>query len=104
MPTLRVLTFNVLSGAAGREGLVREVVRAIRPDLAVFAEARETKAFEAVLGEVGPHLISGGDHTNRACVVVASRWPIVASERFGPPWASAKWVRATVRPFEWTTA
>lgn len=99
MPIFRVMTFNVLYGATNRERLVREVVQEIRPDVAVFTEARGTKEFESVAKDVGNHLVRGGGPMDRDFVVVASRWPIDESQRFRPGWGWSKWIRARIRPF-----
>ncbi|HEX6463593.1 MAG TPA: hypothetical protein VFZ98_04045 [Vicinamibacterales bacterium] len=42
MPILRVMTYNVLYGGAGREELIGAVVRPLQPDIAIFTEARAT--------------------------------------------------------------
>jgi endonuclease/exonuclease/phosphatase family metal-dependent hydrolase len=75
---MRVVTYNVLDGATGRESLVLEVLRAAAPDVVVLqevldaafvgrlAEALEMKQFFA-LGNTKHHL------------ALLSRWPIAAS-------------------------
>lgn len=98
MPILRILTWNVLYGGAGREELIGAVVRQLHPDIAVFTEARATPSFDAIADAVGPYRAPSGTPRDRECIVVASRWPIVRSENVGPRWAPSKWVVATAQP------
>ena len=97
MPTLRVMTYNVLWGGVGRETQIRDVVAAIRPDIAVFTEASDSESFNTIARVVGPHRADGCGRKEFPAVV--SRWPIVEAERYGPPWARQKWIAATIHPF-----
>lgn len=99
-PTLRILTYNVLYGGSGREHLIRGVVRGVRPDIAIFTEARATASFEVIADTVGPFRARSGHPDDPDFVAIVSRWPIAASSRHGPPWARLKWIEATVHPFE----
>ncbi|MFM8532373.1 MAG: endonuclease/exonuclease/phosphatase family protein [Acidimicrobiia bacterium] len=92
------MTLNVLYGASGRERLVRDVVSTIGPAIAVFTEAQSTDAFEVVVNAVGRHHAWSGSRGDRERVVIASRWPILSSETFGPAWSPSKWVLATIQP------
>jgi endonuclease/exonuclease/phosphatase family metal-dependent hydrolase len=91
------MTYNVLWGGVGREKLIRDIVAAIRPDIAVFTEAIDSQSFNTIACAVGPHRADGCGRKEFPAVV--SRWPIVESRRYGPPWARQKWIAATVRPF-----
>ena len=53
MPTLRVMTYNILFGGTGREERIRHVIEAIRPDIAVFTEVTNAKSFELIAAAVG---------------------------------------------------
>ena len=94
------MTLNVLHGALGRERPVADVVRAIQPHVAVFTEARDTRAFAAVTELVGLHRVLSGEEADRERVMIVSRWPIDRHERCGPPWSRSKWIKATTRPFD----
>ena len=97
--TIRVMTWNILYGGVGRESLIRDVVGAIAPDIAVFTEVTAAKSFDAIADAVGPHRARGGGPAAREYPVIVSRWPIVRSDRHGPPWAPQKWIEATMQPF-----
>lgn len=99
MPTLRVMTYNILYGGAGREQLIRDVVSAIGPDIAVFTEATDAKSFIAIADTVGPHRARGGGPRASEYPVVVSRWPIVHADRYGRPGARQKWIEARTHPF-----
>jgi exodeoxyribonuclease III len=99
MPPFRIMTYNILFGGVGRERLIRDVVGAIHPDIAVFTEATAADSFEAIADAVGPHRAGREGRTGREYPVIVSRWPIVDWQLHGPPWAPRKWVEATVRPF-----
>ncbi len=55
MPTLRVMTYNVLYGGVGREELIRNVVNAIAPHIAIFTEVTDVKSFDSIAEVVGSH-------------------------------------------------
>jgi len=97
--TIRIMTYNILYGGVGRESLICDVVRAIAPDIAVFTEVTAAKSFDAIAAAVGPHRARGGGPAAREYPVIVSRWPIVRSDRHGPPWAPQKWIEATTQPF-----
>jgi exodeoxyribonuclease-3 len=99
MPTLRIMTYNILFGGVGREQLIRDVVGAIRPDIAVFTEVTSADSFDLIAEAVGPHCVGRKGRRNREYPVIASRWPIAECELHGPPWAPQKWIEATVRPY-----
>src|SRR4029453_9390520 len=110
MPTLRVMTYNILFGGVGREQLIRDVVGAIRPDIAVFTEVTASDSFDAIPDAGGPYPPGRTARTRppgrgarrrgtRGYRGPGSRWPIMQSELHGPPWAPRKWVEATMRPF-----
>jgi endonuclease/exonuclease/phosphatase family metal-dependent hydrolase len=99
MPMFRVMTYNILFGGVGREALVRGVVDAVRPDVAVFTEVTSAASLDAIAGGVGEHRAAAAHRSGREHPVIVSRWPIHRSDRLGPPWAPHKWVVATVRPF-----
>jgi endonuclease/exonuclease/phosphatase family metal-dependent hydrolase len=94
--TLRVMTYNILFGGAGRETLICEVVSAVNPDVAVFCEVTAQASFQTIASIVGPHCAHSGP--GRVGVAIVSRWPIVKADRFGPPWAPQKWIAATIQP------
>jgi endonuclease/exonuclease/phosphatase family metal-dependent hydrolase len=93
------MTYNVLYGGVGRERLIRDVVGAIDPHMAIFTEATPAKSFDSIADVVGPYRARGGGPAARECPVIVSRWPIVHSEQHGPPWAPMKWIEATINPF-----
>lgn len=99
MSTLRVMTYNVLAGGAGREALLRAVVDEINPDLAVFTEITRDSALESIAGAIGPYRAAAGGRRAREFVVIVSRWPIVRSSLYGPGPGARKWVEVTVRPY-----
>lgn len=99
MAALRVMTYNILFGGVGREELIRDVVRAVDPDVVVFTEVTSAASFEAIADVVGPHRAAGGSRLNREHTAIVSRWPILQSHLHGPLWAPRKWVTATLQPF-----
>jgi len=99
-PTLRILTYNVLYGGSGREQRLRGVLQRVRPDIAIFTEARATASFDVIAETVGPFRARSGHPDDPDFVVIVSRWPIVASRRHGPPWARLKWIEVTTHPFD----
>jgi endonuclease/exonuclease/phosphatase family metal-dependent hydrolase len=99
MPTFRIMTYNILYGGVGRERLIRDVVSAIRPDVAVFTEVTAADSFESIADGVGPYCAGRDGRTGREYPVIVSRWPIGDVQLHGPPWAPRRWVEATVRPF-----
>jgi len=99
MPTFRVMTYNILYGGVGREQRIRDIVTAIRPDVAVFTEVTATDSFEAIADAVGPHRVAAASGFSGEHAAIVSRWPIMQSDLHGPPWARRKWVQATLRPF-----
>lgn len=90
MPTLWVMTYNILFGGTGREELIRRVIEAIRPDIAVFTEVTNAKSFEPIADAVGPHVAGRTDRRRREFPVIVSRWPLEQSRTYGPPWARTK--------------
>ncbi|HUR19916.1 MAG TPA: endonuclease/exonuclease/phosphatase family protein [Vicinamibacterales bacterium] len=99
MPTFRVLAYNILYGGVGREKRVRDVVSAIAPDVAVFTEVMSADSLDVIADAVGPHRAAAAIPRNGHGAVIVSRWPIVQSRLYGPPWARQKFVEATIEPF-----
>jgi endonuclease/exonuclease/phosphatase family metal-dependent hydrolase len=99
MSTFRIMTYNVLHGGVGRERLIRDVVSAVQPHIAVFTEVTAADSFDAIADAVGPYRASREGRRGREYPVIVSRWPIIDCQLHGPPWAPRKWVEATVRPF-----
>ena len=93
------MTYNILFGGVGREALIRDVVSAIHPDVAVFTEVTSPDSFNVIAEAVGPHRAEGAIRKNGQRAVIVSRWPILASRLHGPWWAPKKWVEATLQPF-----
>lgn len=98
MRTFRVMTYNILNGGVGRETLIRDIVSAIHPDVAVFTEVTSVDSFEVIADAVGQHQ-AAASRSNRARPAIVSRWPIIQSALHGPPWSPRKWVEATLLPF-----
>lgn len=88
------MTYNILYGGVGREPSIADIVRQIDPDVAVFCEVSEPRAFEVIAAVVGPHRAMSGSGRERIAIV--SRWPLDEIGTFGPRWSPKKWVRATV--------
>lgn len=99
MPLVRVMAYNLLYGGVGREQRIRDVVRAIRPDIAVFVEVTSPESFDVIADAVGTYRASGAVRKNKQQAVIVSRWPIIASRQLGPSWAPRKWIEATIQPF-----
>ena len=93
------MTYNILYGGVGREGLIRDVVAFFHPDMAVFTEVTAADSFDAIAGAIGPHRAGRDGRTGREYPVIVSRWPIIHFQLYGPPWSPRKWIEATVRPF-----
>jgi hypothetical protein len=94
--TFRVMTYNILFGGVGRVALLREVVSAVNPDVAVFCEVTAQTCLQAIASTVGSHCVQSGPGRERVAIV--SRWPIIRADLFGPPWAARKWIAATIQP------
>ena len=99
MPTLRVMTYNILFGGTGREERIRHVIEAIRPDIAVFTEVTNGQSFERIAEAVGPHVAGRENRLRREFPVIVSRWPLEQPRIWGPFWSPNKWVSAITRPF-----
>jgi len=93
------MTYNILYGGVGREQLIRDVVNAVRPDIGIFTEVTDADSFECIAEAVGPYRAGREGRHAREYPVIVSRWPIVQSALHGPPWATRKWVEATLEPF-----
>ena len=98
MPTFRLMTYNILYGGVGREKLIREVIGAIQPDVAVFTEVTKARSFESLAVRSVRTLLAAPAGHAREYTAIASRSRIIQSDLHGPPWARQKWVEATVRP------
>ena len=99
MPIFRVMAYNILFGGVGRENLIRDVVNAVRPDVAVFTEVMAPESFDVIADAVGPHRVEAETRRNHQRAVIVSRWPILATALHGPSWAPRKWIEATLQPF-----
>jgi endonuclease/exonuclease/phosphatase family metal-dependent hydrolase len=103
MPTFRVMTYNILYGGVGRESLIRDVVSAIHPDVAVFTEVTAADSFRSIADVVGPHYVIGAGRFESEHSAIVSRWPILPSDLpdlHGPLSARRKWAQGIIRPFE----
>ncbi len=98
MTTLRVMAYNILFGGLWRENLLGDVVRAIHPDIAVFCEVTEENSLRTLADIVGPYRAQSP--ARKARVAIASRWPILRVDTFGPSWAPRRWVAAIVQPVD----
>ena len=81
--SLRVLTYNVLDGGAGRERLILEVLRVVAPDIVVLQEVGDAEFVGrlAVALEM-QHFFARGN--TRHHLALLSRWPITGSRSHHP--------------------
>jgi endonuclease/exonuclease/phosphatase family metal-dependent hydrolase len=93
------MTYNLLWGGVGREGVIRDVINAIRPDIAVFTEVITSDSFTAIADTVGPYRTGTRAREGREYPAIVSRWPLRDERHHGPRWAPQKFVAATVHPF-----
>jgi endonuclease/exonuclease/phosphatase family metal-dependent hydrolase len=98
--TFRLLTYNLLNGGRGRETQLRDVIAAIRPDVAVLTEVGSAASFTTIADAVGEHRLVGSNPFGRTRTAVVSRFPFVEMQRHGPWWAPRKYVDVVVRPYD----
>jgi endonuclease/exonuclease/phosphatase family metal-dependent hydrolase len=98
MPAFRIATYNVLWGGVGREDAIHDVLRGIAPDVAVLTELTTLASLDALAPAIGSHTAISGPAGWKERTGIVSRWPIVSSRAFGPPWNRRKWIEATIQP------
>lgn len=76
--SLRVMTYNVLNGAAGRESLLLEVLRAVGPDIVVLQEVFDAACVGRLAEALQMRYFFARGNT-KYHLALLSRWPIVAS-------------------------
>jgi len=81
--SLRVMTYNVFNGGAGRENLLREVLRAVAPDIVVLQEVFDA-AFVGRLADAleMEHFFALAN--TKYHLALLSRWSIVARHSHHP--------------------
>lgn len=80
---MRVLTYNILDGGAGREALIAEVLEAARPDVAVLQEVVPNGLAEQFAAQLSMEAALVMGNSPRAMALL-SRWPIVAVQGHHP--------------------
>ena len=81
--SLRVMTYNVLNGGIGREGLLLEVLRAANPDVVVLQEVLD-EGFPYRMAEALDMRYFFARGNTKYHLALLSRWPIVASHSHHP--------------------
>jgi exodeoxyribonuclease-3 len=79
--TLRLLTYNIRHGGAGREEPLVEVIRACNPDIAILQEATKPAVVERLCVGAGMHVMGSRPRDSLAFI---SRVPIVHHEWHRP--------------------
>jgi len=79
--TLRLLTYNIRHGGAGREEPLAEVVRACTPDIVIFQEATKPAVVEHLASRTG--MVTCGSRA-RESLAFMSRLPVVHFEWHRP--------------------
>ena len=80
---MRVVTYNILDGAVGRESLVQEVLQAIRPDMIVLQEVFEGRLVEQLADDLGMHWYVAGSNSRRRLALL-SGFPIIWASSHHP--------------------
>lgn len=84
---VRIMTYNICEGAAGREEAVLDVVRAANPDLLLMQEVlnrQNAQYFAKQLEIKHTSLCFAASNARTRNVILLSRYPIVACESFHP--------------------
>lgn len=71
---MRVLSYNILDGAAGREDLLTRVIAGQAPHVIALAEAEDAKVVEELAGRLTMDFIHAPG--NKKASALLSRWPI----------------------------
>ena len=80
---MRVMTYNILDGGAGREHLITEVVQAANPDVLVLQEIYDNGLVETLAdGLAMQHFVARGNSTRHMALL--SRLPIRSATAYHP--------------------
>jgi endonuclease/exonuclease/phosphatase family metal-dependent hydrolase len=82
--TLRVLSYNILLGGEDRLPLIRDVIRAQRPDVVALLEANDRENAARLAGDLGLDLVLG-DANSDFHVAWLSRLPVRRAENHREP-------------------
>ena len=81
--SLRVMTYNVFNGGAGRENLLREVLRAVAPDVVVLQEVFDAEFVGRLADALEMEHFFALANT-KYHLALLSRWSIVAGHSHHP--------------------
>ena len=98
----RVMTYNILNGAEGRENDVLEVIRATKPDVVVFQEVYTMEFLEKLAHELRMGYFFLGDGNKKRRVGFISRYPVASwrSNHAFPTWRNFIEAQIEYRPNE----
>lgn len=84
---LRVMTYNILNGGVGREQYIREVIRAVAPQVVILQEVADSSWLERLANALQMQWFLGNEAKNSR-VAMLSRLPVVsfASHHSFPIW------------------
>ena len=82
--TLKVMSYNIENGGAGRLGLLGDIIRRQQPDAVALLEATHKGTVEALAQQLGMH-IAYGEANSPEAVAWLSRLPIVQSRNHRLP-------------------
>jgi len=85
MSTLGVLTFNLLYGGVGREGLIGDVPSLTRPDITVFTDVTPTSSFNKIGAGIGPYRAGDKGRNSREYPAAVRQCPRCARRLRRPP-------------------
>jgi exonuclease III len=99
---LRVMTYNILNGAEGRENDVLEVIRAANPDVVVLQEVYTREFLEKLAHELQMGYFFLGDGNKKRRVGFISRYPVASwrSNQAFPTWRNFIEAKIEYRPNE----
>ena len=92
---MRVMTYNILDNAVGREVLVFEVLQAAQPDIVVLQEVGRAETVSQWAGALGMEFRFAAGNSKRHLALL-SRLPIVHHHSYHPPPLSATLLEATL--------
>jgi len=82
--TLKVMSYNIENGGAGRVGLLGDIIRRQQPDAVALLEATDKAAVEALAHRLGMHM-AYGEANSEFAIAWLSRLPIVHSQNHRLP-------------------
>jgi endonuclease/exonuclease/phosphatase family metal-dependent hydrolase len=93
---MRLVSYNILDGGAGRENLLADVIAAQRPDLVGLVEAEDQTALEHIARRLDMDVLHAPGNSHASALL--TRWPVRESINHAPlhPELEKSFLEATV--------